>query len=305
MSQTINFCGVEFKNPTVLASGVLGVTGSSMAEVVRNGAGGVTTKSIWLEEHIGHSNPVILAKEEWMINAVGLPDGGLDKAIDENKMYRKNSSAPLIAYIVGGTLSEYIQIAERIGELNPDMIEINASCPNVEDTFGKPFACSPIDISRLTKEVKTLVKDIPVVVKLTPNVENISEIAKACKDAGANALTVVNTFGPGIVIDVNTQMPVLQNKVGGVSGPGIFPLALKCVWDCYKATKLPIIGTGGVTSGNDALQMIMAGASLVGVGSAVYYRGSEVFRKITEEIEEYLVQHNIKDLSSLVGVANK
>jgi len=305
MNLETSFCGIKFDNPIVLASGILGVTGSSMAEVIRNGAGGVTTKSIWLKEHQGHPSPVILAKEEWMINAVGLPDGGLEKAYGEISSYRDQTNAPLIASIVGGKISDYIEIAEKISELEPAMIEINASCPNVEAELGKPFACDIIEVSKLTKEIKKVANNIPVSVKLSPNVENITEIAKSCQDAGADALTVVNTFGPGLVIDINVKKPVLANKVGGVSGPGIFPLALKCVWDCYKATKLPIIGTGGITTGDDALQMIMAGANLLGVGSAVYYRGNNVFQKINDEIAEYMDKHGVEKLSDLIGIAHE
>jgi len=305
MNLKTSFCGIEFDNPVVLASGILGVTGSSMAEVVRNGAGGITTKSIWLKEHKGHPSPVILAKEEWMINAVGLPDGGVEKAYGEISSYRDQTNAPLIASIVGGKISDYIEIAEKISELEPAIIEINASCPNVEAELGKPFACDIIEVSKLTKEIKKVANNIPVSVKLSPNVENITEIAKSCQDAGADALTVVNTFGPGLVIDINVKKPVLANKVGGVSGPGIFPLALKCVWDCYKATKLPIIGTGGITTGDDALQMIMAGANLLGVGSAVYYRGNDVFQKINDEITEYMNKHGIEKLSDLIGIAHE
>jgi len=303
MSLKINFCRTDFNNPLVLASGILGVTGSSMAEVVRQGAGGVTTKSIWLKEHAGHKNPVILAKSEFIINAVGLPDGGVEKAQQEIEEYRNQTKAPLIASIVGGKIDEYIAIAKKVIEYNPEIIEVNASCPNVEDELGKPFACRINAVSQLTKEIKKITGDIPVSIKLSPNVESISEIAKACEDAGADALTVCNTFGPGIIIDVNVKKPVLTNKVGGVSGPGIFPLALKCVWDCYKAVKIPIIGTGGITNGNDALQMILAGATLLGVGSAVYYRGPEVFQKIVNEMDGYMKEHNIEDLSDLIGQA--
>jgi dihydroorotate dehydrogenase (NAD+) catalytic subunit len=304
MNLKINFSGVTFKNPIVLASGILGVTGSSLAETIRNGCGGVTTKSIWLKEHLGHPNPVIIANEEWMMNAVGLPDGGVEKAHEEINSYREKTTAPLIASIVGGKISEYISIAEKIVDLSPDIIEVNASCPNVEDELGKPFACSVNRISDLTKAVKKVSKNIPVSIKLSPNVENIGEIAKSCQNAGADALTVVNTFGPGLAIDINVRKPILANKVGGVSGPGIFPLALKCVWDCYKATKLPIIGTGGITTGEDALQMIMAGANLLGVGSAVYYRGNDVFKKINDEIEGYMAKNGIENLSDLIGVAH-
>jgi len=305
MSLKTNFLGITFNNPLVLASGVLGVTGSSLAETVRNGTGGVTTKSIWLDGHKGHPNPVIIAKEQWMMNAVGLPDGGIKKAQEEFLVYRKQTKAPLVASIVESSIANYVKIAEQLIKFNPDVIEVNASCPNVEDEFGKPFACDINAVSKLTAEIKKVCKNIPISIKLSPNVEDIKSIAKMCEKSGADALTVVNTFGPGLYIDTNTKRPVLANRFGGVSGPGIFPLALKCVYDVSKTVQIPIIGTGGVTSGDDALQMIMAGATLVGVGSAVYYRGSDVFKKITDEMEDYLKRHKISNIEELRGIIHK
>ncbi|MCK9186203.1 dihydroorotate dehydrogenase [Candidatus Gracilibacteria bacterium] len=297
----IKFCGVEFANPTVLASGILGVTASSLKNVIRNGAGGVTTKSIWLEEHKGHRNPTMFGTENYFINAVGLSDAGIEKAVSETfPEYNDEKPAPIIASIVAGKIDDFGLLAEKISDCNPDIIEVNISCPNVENEFGKPFACVVGDAAAVTKVVRAHTKK-PIIIKLSPNVSNIGEIAKACMDAGADGFCAVNTFGPGLVIDINTRMPILTNKVGGVSGPGIHPLAVKCVYDVFKATGAPIIGTGGVMTGEDVIEMMMAGARLVGMGTMVYYRGVEGFKKVVSEIEEWCEKNGVKNLEEIIG----
>ncbi|MDP2642893.1 MAG: dihydroorotate dehydrogenase [Candidatus Peregrinibacteria bacterium] len=305
----IKFCGVEFANPTVLASGILGVTASSLKNVIRNGAGGVTTKSIWLEEHKGHKNPTMFGTENYFINAVGLSDAGIEKALSETfPEYNDGKLAPIIASIVAGKIDDFGLLAEKISECNPDIIEVNISCPNVENEFGKPFACVAGDAAKVTKVVKKALggiigggKNIPVIIKLSPNVSNIGEIAKACRDAGADGFCAVNTFGPGLAVDINTRMPILTNKVGGVSGPGIKPLAVKCVYDVFKATGAPIVGTGGVLTGEDVIEMMMVGARLVGMGTMVYYRGVEGFKKVVSEIEEWCEKNGVKNLEEIIG----
>lgn len=298
------FLDVDFANPLVLASGILGVTGDSLKNVARKGAGGVTSKSVWREKHVGHPNPVMIGTEHYMLNAVGVPDGGLKKAIDELGNYMKERSAPLIMNIIGGRKQEFYDIAESVDQIKPDIIEINMSCPNVEDEFGKPFACSVIDAAELTREVKKRTH-LPVVAKLSPNVSNIGEIAKAVEDAGADGITAINTVGPGMEINIEMRSPVLANKVGGLSGPAIKPIAVKCIHDIYKAVNIPIIGTGGVTNGRDAIELMMAGASLVGVGTAVYYGGAEVFQKIADEMEEWCNAEGIDNIQEIVGAIHK
>ncbi len=304
MRLSVKFCGIEFENPLVLASGVLGVTGDSLRYVIKCGAGGVTSKSVWLNVHKGHKSPVVIATDHWMLNAVGLPDGGLKKAMEELGGFIKTESAPLIVNIVGGKKADFIAIAEKIGEIGPRLIEVNLSCPNVEDEFGKPFACSIADAAELTREVKKRLKNIPVSVKLSPNVDNIGEIARAVEDAGADAITAINTLGPGMAIDIDMRSPILANKVGGLSGPAIKPIAVKCVYDVYKAVKIPIIATGGVLTGRDAIEMMMAGGTLVGVGSATYYRGPEVFGKIAKEMEEWCKKNGVKHIKEIIGAAH-
>lgn len=295
------FCGVHFKNPLVLASGILGVTGDSFHHTIASGAGGITTKSIWLEPHPGHKNPVMVGFPSHFINAVGLSDAGIEKAKEELGKYIPERKAPLIANIVAGKKSDFGLIAEEIEKINPDIIEVNISCPNVEDEFGKPFACDILDAAEVTRLVKSRVKNTPISIKLSPNVASIATIAKACEDAGADAITAINTYGPGMRISVDMRSPILANKVGGVSGPGIFPLAVKAVYDVCKAVKIPVIATGGVTTGLDAIEMIMAGGTLIGVGTMVYYRGVEGFAEMTQEMTEWMEKEGVKNLDEIRG----
>lgn len=301
MLQT-NFLNKTFTNPLVLASGILGLTAASMQRMVQNGAGGVTAKSISLKPRPGHPNPVIISKECYILNAVGLSNPGVTEAAEEFIKFKQLCSAPLIASIFGGTPDEFGELAEKISIAPIDFLELNLSCPNVSHEFGRPFAFSTKAVTVITKKVKEKTK-IPVIIKLSPNASNITEIAKAAEAAGADAICAVNTLS-GMAIDVKMRQPILHNKQGGVSGPALFPVALKCVYDICSAVKIPIIGTGGVTSGEDALAMIMAGATLVGVGSAVYYRGEDAFKKITGEMEKIMVEEGIKNLEEIRGVAH-
>jgi dihydroorotate dehydrogenase (NAD+) catalytic subunit len=301
LSQTI--LGVEFENPTVLASGILGITASTWRYVAQNGAGAITTKSLWLREHKGHRNPTIISTEHWTLNAVGVPDAGPEKANQEIGDYNKDKPVPLIANIIAESVENYGETAEAILPLKPDFLEVNISCPNIEDEFGRPFACSAPDAAAVTKAVKKVSKKTPVFIKLSPNVDNIGAIATACAKAGADGFTVINTVGPGMAIDLRSRMPILANKVGGLSGPGIKPIAVKCVADVYAATdgKLPIIGTGGVYTGEDALELMLAGASLIGVGTAVGDRGVDVFKKICDEMQLWCTNEGVNNVSDLIG----
>lgn len=300
MNTEIEFLGKKFANPLVVASGILGVTGATMVYNVKElGVGGVTMKSVSLEPREGHPNPTITTGGHFMINAVGLSNAGVENSVKEIQHYKENCSAPLIASIFAGEVSEFGELAGKISDAKPDFIEVNISCPNVKDEFGKPFAADP----KLAAEVTEIVKkntDIKVIVKLSPNVENIAAIAQAVEAAGADAICAVNTFN-GTLIDVRTREFVLHNKFGGVSGPAIKPMAVKAVYDISQAVKIPIIGTGGVTTGEDVLEMMLAGASLVGVGSAVYFEGKDVFVNMMKEVEKVMEEEKIDNLQSIVG----
>jgi len=307
---SVNFCGVKFKNPLVLASGILGITASSWRNAVRHGAGGITTKSLWLHEHKGHRNPVIIANEYYMLNAVGVPDAGVEKAREEiGKFLGFRTGAPLIANIIAGSVQDFGETAAEIAKIKPDILEVNISCPNVEDEFGKPFACAAADAARVTKEIKKQFQKmrlkIPVVIKLSPNVEDIVEIARATANAGADGFTVMNSIGPGMAINIETRQPILANKVGGLTGPALKPLAVKFIYDIHRALpKTPIIGTGGILTGADAVEMMMAGATLIGVGTGVYYRGIGIFKKITDEMQTWCRENKVKKISDIIGASH-
>lgn len=301
LAQTV--LGVTFQNPTVLASGILGITASSWRFAVQNGAGGVTTKSLWLKEHKGHPNPTIISTEHWSLNAVGVPDAGVEKAVQEIGEYMKDKPAPIIANVIAESIENFGKTAGHMAALKPDFLEVNISCPNVEDEFGKPFACSAPDAAAVTRAVKAVSGKVPVFIKLSPNVDSIAAIAEACAKEGADGFTVINTVGPGMAIDLRSRMPILANKVGGLSGPGIKPIAVKCIADVYGATggKLPIIGTGGVYTGEDAIEFMLAGATLIGIGTAVWGRGADVFRKVCGEMQAWCDSEGVKNLSDLIG----
>lgn len=302
----VNFCGVDFKNPLVLASGVLGVTAPSLARVIELGAGGITTKSLWRDSHPGHPNPTMFGTKEYFMNAVGLSDAGLVKGVQTMKELRARTKEPIIANIVAGNIQDFGAIAEAIAELSPDAIEVNISCPNVESEFGKPFACSRVDAAAVTRLVRANVGNIPISIKLSPNVESIVDIAKSVVDAGADAITAINTVGPGMRWNIDLRTPILSNSVGGVSGPAIFPIAVKSVYDIHAALpNTPIIATGGVNSGRDALEIMMAGGTLVGVGTAIYYHGDAMWKKFTDEMSEWLEQSEFESLSDVIGVFHK
>jgi len=307
MNLTQVILGVTFKNPTVLASGIWGITASSWKRVAENGAGAVTTKSLWLKEHKGHPNPTVISNEHWTLNAVGVPDAGVEKAREEIATYNKEKPVPLIANIIADTIDNFGKTGKAIAQLDPDFIEVNISCPNVEHEFGRPFACCAADAAAVTKEVKTVCHSIPVFIKLSPNVDDIKSVAVACAEAGADGFTVINTVGPGMAIDLKSRMPILANKVGGLSGPGLKPIAVRCIADVYSATdgKLPIIGTGGVHTGEDAIEFLLAGASLIGIGTAIGARGQDVFKKVCEEMSAWCESEGVKDVSELVGGMHK
>lgn len=296
------FLNLKFRNPIILASGILGVTASSMKNTVNNGCGGVTVKSLSKEPRSGHPNPTMFGTDNFFINAVGLSNAGVSEGVEELKKFKEISDAPLVGSIFAGTPDEFAEVAEKICSAPIDLLEINLSCPNVSREFGTPFAYDPLAVETIVKKVKAK-SNVSITAKLSPNAWNIDEIAKAAEAAGADAVTAVNTLS-GMIIDVRSRHPILHNKQGGISGPALFPVALKCVYDIKKAVNIPIIGTGGITTGEDALAMIMAGATLLGVGSAVYFRDQDVFKKITDEMEDIMKEEGINSLEEIRGCSH-
>jgi len=296
------FLNKQFNNPIILASGILGLTAASMNNAVKNGCGGVTVKSVSKEARLGHPNPTMTGTEHYFINAVGLSNPSVAEGIKEFIKFKEMIDAPLIGSIFAGTPDEFAEVTEIICQSPIDFLEVNVSCPNVSKEFGTPFAYDTKAVETITKKVKEK-STVPVIIKLTPQAWNVAEIAKVAEDAGADAICAGNTIS-GMAIDIKARKPVLHNKQGGVSGPALFPVALKAVYDIYKTVKIPIIGTGGITTGEDAIAMVMAGASLLGVGSAIYYRGQDAFAKIAEEMKQFMEEEGIGSLDEIRGIAH-
>jgi dihydroorotate dehydrogenase (NAD+) catalytic subunit len=305
MDLSVNSCGIEFPNPLILASGYLGMTGTSLANVIENGAGGVTSKTLFLEERKGHPNPTVLTFPGGLINAVGLSGEGIRAAKPEFEAFRKKCpESPILASIGGKTIKGLVECAEIMDTYPVDMIELNFSCPNVEDEMGRPFACDPQMTAEGTRAVRKVVKK-PITVKLSPNTPIIGRIAQRAEAEGADAITAVNTMGPGMLIDIHMRRPVLANKVGGVSGQALKPIAVRCVYDIYEHVKIPIIGTGGIVNGADAIEMLMAGATLLGIGSAIAYHDLKAFEMILDKIRRFMAEEGFEDISELVGLAHQ
>ena len=296
-----NLCGIKLRNPTILASGILGVTKDSINRIGKNGTGAVTLKSLCHEERPGNKNPTMLGRDNVFLNAVGLPGQGIDNAVKDFKQL-DNLSIPVIGSIYGYKIEQFGQVAKKMASLNPAMIEVNISCPNLD--YGKPYYTDADLTAKVTQEVKKNSGKIPVSIKLSPNVYNIKEIAKAAEKAGADAITAINT-ATGMAINIDARKPILSSKAGGVSGPALKPIAVRCVYEIYETVKIPIIGTGGITYGKDAIEMIMAGATAVGIGTGVYYRGIDVFKKVCDEMESWMKKNKVKSLDEIRGCAHK
>ncbi|MCX6776269.1 MAG: dihydroorotate dehydrogenase [Candidatus Micrarchaeota archaeon] len=303
MELSVSFCGARMKNPTVLASGLLGVNVEMLKRVVKEGAGAVTFKSIGPRVKSGHRNPTVLAYEWGVINAVGLPSPGYrDMGGELSRM--KEVGAPVFVSIYGASVGEFREVAEAVAKYKPAMIEVNISCPNTE-AEGMIFGCSEKLAFDVVSAVKNACGSVPVMPKLTPQAQNIGRVAKACEEAGADAIAAINTVGPGMLINIEARKPVLDYKRGGISGPAIRPVAVRCVYEIYEEVDLPILGIGGVTEGRDAVEMMQAGATAVGIGSGIYYRGIDVFSKVCEEMKVWMKGNGCKNVKELVGAAHE
>jgi dihydroorotate dehydrogenase (NAD+) catalytic subunit len=306
----VSFLDFTFPSPLVLASGIWGTTVSLLERAALAGCGAVTAKSCGPTPRAGHVNPSCLDWGHGLINAIGLANPGAAAEVELLAQARNRLAplgVPLIASIFAGPPAEFGEVAHTIAQAQPDLVEVNISCPNVHSEFGEPYAASADAAAGVTGVVVDALRPsgIPVIVKLAPNVPSIARIARAVVAAGADALCVINTM-PGMVIDAESGQPILANRSGGLSGSAIKPIALKCVYDAHKACPdTPIIGTGGVTTGVDAVEMLMAGATAVGVGSAVYYRGADAIAVIRRELAEWLDSHGLADVNGMRGAAHR
>jgi dihydroorotate dehydrogenase (NAD+) catalytic subunit len=298
-----NIAGLKLASPTVLASGVLGYSGDSMQRVAEAGAGAVVTKSVGVEAQPGYPNPTVVQARAGLINAMGLPNPGIGEFAEEITYAKSILKVPLIVSVYGYTAEEYATAARKAAKAGADAVELNVSCPHVKKT-GSEIGQNPRLLTEVVAKVKAAVRK-PVIVKLSPNVADIADVAKTAVKAGADALTAINTL-KAMAIDVETQMPVLSNVKGGLSGPAIKPVALRCVYDIFEADlKVPIFGCGGVTDWRDAVEFLLAGASAVQVGTGVALEEPGVFQAINKGLQSYLMKKGYGSVREIVGLSHQ
>jgi dihydroorotate dehydrogenase (NAD+) catalytic subunit len=298
-----SLAGLRLRNPTILASGILGYSAETFSRVAKAGAGAVVTKSIGIEARVGYPNPTVVQTEAGLINAMGLPNPGIDVYSEEIKFSKQVLHIPVIVSVFGYSAEEYATTAEKAVQAGADAVELNVSCPHVKQT-GAEIGQNPRLIAEVVEKVKAAV-DKPIIVKLSPNVADIAVPAKAAVEAGADALTAVNTL-KALAIDSDTMLPILSNKKGGLSGPALKPVALRCVYDIRE--ELPdvsIIGCGGVTDWQDAVEFLLAGASAVQVGTAIALEDLNVFQAITKGLEVYLRKKHYRSVREIVNLAHR
>jgi dihydroorotate dehydrogenase (NAD+) catalytic subunit len=288
------------KNPTMLASGIMGEDSGSIQRIIECDAGAIVTKSIGLDARGGYPNPTVIELDHGILNAMGLPNPGIQQYRQEIRQL-KNSKTPVIGSIYGANTKEFIKLGKKMEEYGVSALELNLSCPHAK-SYGLEVGCDPKSVLDITSSLKEKLA-IPVFVKLSPNVTNIVEIAIAAEKGNADAIVAINTI-KGMKINLELRKPILSNKIGGYSGKAIKPIGVRCVYEIAKNVDIPIIGVGGITTGEDAIEYMMAGASAVQIGSGIYYRGLDIFKKICIEIEQLMKAYDYKKLTEIIGVSH-
>ena len=298
INMSVNIAGVEWKNPVTVASGTFG-SGAEFEEFVDlNRLGAVTTKGVANIPWAGNPTPRVAETCGGMMNAVGLQNPGIDLFCKRDIPFLKKYDTRIIVNVCGKSTEDYCEVVERLAEEDVDMLEINISCPNVKEG-GIAFGQNPKAAENITKEVKKYAKQ-PVIMKLSPNVTDISEMAKAVEAGGADAISLINTL-TGMKIDIDRRQFVLANKTGGVSGPAIHPIAVRMVYQAANAVRVPVIGMGGIASAKDAIEMILAGASAVSVGTANFHNPA-VTMEIVDGIEASMKKYGFANVKDMVGI---
>lgn len=297
----VELAGLRLANPTMLAAGILGMTSFSLRRVADAGAGAVVTKSVGLKPRAGYVNPTLVKVDCGYINAMGLPNPGI-KYFEKEIREAKTIGCPIIVSVYGFSVEEFLMVASKASQAGADALELNVSCPHVEKT-GSEIGQDPKLLKTIVKAVKKEV-DNPVFVKLTPNVTSIIECAKAAEDGGSDAITAINTVR-AMAIDAETARPILGNRFGGLSGPALKAIALRCVYEIYRKTELPIIGCGGISGWRDAVEFMLAGAAAVQIGTAISSKGLEVFRSINDGVEAYLEAKGCESVREIVGLSHR
>lgn len=302
MKTSVNLAGVTLKNPVMVASGTFG-SGEEYSEFVDlNRLGAVVTKGVANVPWPGNATPRVTEVRSGMLNAIGLQNPGIDVFASRDLPFLEQFDTKVIVNVCGKTTSDYLEVVERLGdEKRVDMLEINISCPNIKEG-GIAFGQDPKAVEEITRLVKQKAKQ-PVIMKLSPNVTDITVMAKAAEAGGADVLSLINTL-TGMKIDINRQTFALANKTGGMSGPAVHPIAVRMVYQVAQAVKLPIIGMGGIENAEDAIEMILAGASAVSVGTANFYHPTATM-EIVRGIEDYMRRMKVDDIKDLVGIVHQ
>ncbi len=297
----VDLAGVRLRNPFLLASGIWGESGESLAGAWAAGAGGVITKSIGRTARSGYPNPTVEALDQWgFLNAMGLPNPGIEEYPKEVGVAIARG-AMVVGSVFGGSAEEYADVAERMARTGVRAIELNLSCPHAEG-LGSDIGEDPVEVEAVTRAVRARVS-LPVLVKVTPNTSDPVALALAAERGGAAAISAINTLR-AISIDVRLRRPTLSHGLGGLSGPAIKPIGLACVWQIYRKVKIPIVGVGGIRTAEDALQYVMAGARAVEVGTAVAFDGVGVFTRLRDDLGALLDRLGIRRLGDVVGAAH-
>lgn len=294
---SVNIAGVEFKNPIIAASGTIGFGHEYSEFYPLSVFGGISCKGTTLKERPGNPPPRIAETPMGMLNAVGLQNPGVEHFIKYDLSWLKQQDTVAIANVAGSTAEDYCKMAEILSDTDIDMIELNISCPNVKEG-GVQFGTSCESVAAITKAVRAHCKK-PLIIKLSPNVSDIASIAMAAESEGADAVSLINTL-TGMRIDINTRKPIIANITGGMSGPAVFPVAVRMVWQVKKAVKIPVIGMGGITTWKDAVEMMMAGADAIQIGTALFTDPYSPV-KIAEGLNAYLDKNGMKSVTELTG----
>ena len=301
MNTQVTLAGVTLKNPVMVASGTFG-SGEEYSEFVDlNRLGAVVTKGVANVPWPGNPTPRVAEVRSGMLNAIGLQNPGIDVFCERDLPFLEQYDTKVIVNVCGKTTADYIDVVERLSdEKRVDMLEINISCPNVKEG-GIAFGQDPKAVETITREIKKVAKQ-PVIMKLSPNVTDITEMARAAEQGGADVLSLINTL-TGMKIDINRQTFALANKTGGMSGPAVHPIAVRMVYQVAQAVKVPLIGMGGIETAEDAIEMILAGASAVSVGTANFYHPTATM-DIAKGIEKYMERMHAADITDLIGAVH-
>ena len=296
----VDIVGMRLRNPTMLASGILNETGLSMLEVAKAGAGALVTKSVGMSPREGHPNPCIVELDFGLLNAMGLPNPGVDAYSEEIRVAKKGG-VPVLGSVFGADEQEISEVAAGMETAGVDAVEVNLSCPHAKG-YGAEMGSAPETVEAVCRTVKDRIR-VPLLAKLTPNTSSIAALARAAEEGGADGVVAINTL-KGMAIEPALRRPILSNRYGGLSGPAVRAVGVRCVYEIFEEVDIPIIGVGGVTNARDALEYLMAGARCVQIGTAIWSRGLTVFSDVCDGIASFMEKNGYGSVDEMVGLAH-